>query len=81
MQGLRLLGCYLRACAEPANSSPACTPIQSPAPGQTMSGIWQAPGDTTLADALEEWSFACGQILMQVSHPESSLRLLCLETL
>ena len=78
VQGLRLLGCYLKACAERAAPALTCSLLQSPALAQTVSGMRQALGDPAAADALQEWRLTCCKILPQVACiPILSLRLLC----
>lgn len=76
MQGLRLLGCYLKARAvrtdpaQPDNSSEA----SSPALNQGRLSMRQARRDAATADAVQDWIFTCGRMLPQVTRPPPLLR-------
>ena len=73
VQGLRLLGCYLKACAERAGSArpEAFLETSSPALDQIRLSKRQALRDAAASDALQDWSFTCGRVLPQVSFSQA----------
>ena len=69
VQGLRLLGCYLKACSERA------APPLAAAQAQIELGMQQALESPVAIVPFQEWDFTCGALLPQVKSVLSLLLL------